>query len=185
MALRDAILVALLDGEASGYDLAKAFDMSVANFWMATPQQLYRELERMQAAGLIEARLIEQDRRPNKHLFSLTDAGREQLRRFTATPTKPGAIREDLMVAIQALDAGDAAAVRDAVVARIALAQDKLAHYERRQAELLDGRSEAQFLAEAPRIGPYLNLLRGVSFERENLAWFRRVIAVIDRRRAG
>ena len=29
------------------------------------------------------------------------------------------------------------------------------------------------------------NLLRGVSFERENLAWFRRVIAVIDRRRAG
>ena len=115
MALRDAILAALLDGEASGYDLAKAFDTSVANFWMATPQQLYRELERMQAAGLIEARLIEQDRRPNKHLFSLTDAGREQLRRFTATPTKPGAIREDLMVAIQALDAGDAAAVRDAV----------------------------------------------------------------------
>ena len=89
------------------------------------------------------------------------------------------------MVAIQALDAGDAAAVRDAVVARIALAEDKLAHYERRQDELLGGRSEAQFLAEAPRIGPYLNLLRGVSFERENLAWFRRVIAVIDRRRAG
>ena len=44
MSLRDAVLVALLEGESSGYDLAKDFDASVANFWMATPQQLYREL---------------------------------------------------------------------------------------------------------------------------------------------
>ena len=47
MALRDAVLAALLDSEASGYDLAKSFDGSVANYWMATPQQLYRELERL------------------------------------------------------------------------------------------------------------------------------------------
>ena len=37
-------MAALLEGEASGYDLAKVFDASVANFWPATPQQLYREL---------------------------------------------------------------------------------------------------------------------------------------------
>ncbi|MCV7192690.1 PadR family transcriptional regulator [Mycolicibacterium brumae] len=184
MALRDAILAALLDGEASGYDLAKDFDSSVANFWMATPQQLYRELERMASDGLIAARLVEQDRRPNKHLFSLTDAGREQLRRFTAATPKPGAIREDLLVAVQAIDVGDAAAVREALIARIGLAEAKLAHYERRQAELLDGRNEEQFLAGAARVGPYLNLIRGLSFERENLAWCRRVIAVIDRERA-
>ena len=47
MSLRDAVLAALLEGESSGYDLAKAFDASVANFWMATPQQLYRELDRL------------------------------------------------------------------------------------------------------------------------------------------
>ena len=40
-------MAALLEGEASGYDLAKGFDASVANFWAATPQQLYRELDRM------------------------------------------------------------------------------------------------------------------------------------------
>lgn len=37
MALRNAVMAALLEGAASGYDLAKAFDASVANFWMATP----------------------------------------------------------------------------------------------------------------------------------------------------
>lgn len=51
MALRDAVLAALLEGEASGYDLAKRFDRSVANFWTATPQQLYRELDRLAADG--------------------------------------------------------------------------------------------------------------------------------------
>lgn len=63
MPLRNAVLAALLEGEASGYDLAKGFDASVANFWMSTPQQLYKELEKMAADGLIETR-VEQERRP-------------------------------------------------------------------------------------------------------------------------
>ena len=54
MALRHAVLAALLEGEASGYQLAKRFDVSVANFWSATPQQLYRELERMESLSATE-----------------------------------------------------------------------------------------------------------------------------------
>ena len=60
MSLRDAVLAALLEGESSGYDLAKSFDASVANFWMATPQQLYRELDRLAEQGLIQARFVHQ-----------------------------------------------------------------------------------------------------------------------------
>ena len=88
MSLRDAVLAALLEGESSGYDLAKDFDASVANFWMATPQQLYRELERLAEQGLIQARIVEQERRPNKRMFSLTEAGYEEIRQFTATPAE-------------------------------------------------------------------------------------------------
>ncbi len=131
MALRDAVLAALLDGEASGYDLAKGFDASVANFWMATPQQLYRELDRMAAEGLIAARLIEQDRRPNKRLYSLTDQGRQALLEYTALPPKPGAIREDLLVQVQAVDTGNIEAVRDALAERRQWAAAKLARYHR------------------------------------------------------
>ena len=40
MALKHAVLAALLEGEASGYELSKRFDVSVANFWPATPQQM-------------------------------------------------------------------------------------------------------------------------------------------------
>ncbi|MGV7942656.1 PadR family transcriptional regulator, partial [Mycobacterium kansasii] len=65
MALRHAIESTLLVlGEASGYDLSKEFDGARANFWVATPQQLYRELERMESDGAIVARTVEQEKRP-------------------------------------------------------------------------------------------------------------------------
>ncbi|WP_330256468.1 PadR family transcriptional regulator [Nocardia sp. NBC_00565] len=182
MALRNAVLAALLEGEASGYDLAKGFDASVANFWMATPQQLYRELDRMTAAGLLAARLVEQERRPNKRLYSLTAAGRDALRAFTVEPSKPTAIRDELLVKVSALDSGDAAAVRAAIAERAEWATAKLARYERLRARLLDGRTEDDFLADAGRVGPYLTLLRGISFEQENLRWAELALKVIDGR---
>ena len=57
------------------------FDVSTANYWSATPQQLYRELERLEGEGLLDARVVEQQRRPNKRVFTLTDAGRAEVRR--------------------------------------------------------------------------------------------------------
>ncbi|MFD8720973.1 PadR family transcriptional regulator [Streptomyces sp. NPDC059629] len=172
MALRNAVMAALLEGEASGYDLAKGFDATVANFWTATPQQLYRELDRMEADGLVCARVVEQERRPNKRLFSLTDAGRAAVRAHTAEPPgRPAVVRDELLVKVQCADAGDIEAVRTAVAERMEWAAAKLARYERIRQRLLAGRSEEAYFAEADRIGPYLTLLRGMSFERENLQW--------------
>ncbi|WP_181723047.1 MULTISPECIES: PadR family transcriptional regulator [Nocardia] len=182
MALRNAVLAALLDGEASGYDLAKSFDASVANFWMATPQQLYKELERMAADGLIETRVVQQERRPNKRLHTITPAGRAALREFIAAQARPTAIRDEMMVKVQGMDVEDAPAVRAAVAERMQWSKAKLARYERLRTRLLDGRSEQAYLAEAERIGPYLTLLRGISFEQENIRWAEFALAVIDRR---
>ncbi|MEW2397937.1 PadR family transcriptional regulator [Streptomyces sp. NPDC046862] len=183
MALRNAVMAALLEGEASGYDLAKGFDATVANFWMSTPQQLYRELERMEAEGLVTARVVEQERRPNKRLFSLTAAGREAVRAYTAEPLgRPAVIRDELLVKVQCLDAGDREAVRTAITERMEWATAKLARYERLRQRLLDGRSEEAYFAEAARIGPYLTLLRGMSFERENLRWGDMALRMLDQR---
>ncbi|WP_318306934.1 PadR family transcriptional regulator [Amycolatopsis solani] len=184
MALRHALMAALLEGEASGYDLAKGFDASVANFWAATPQQLYRELDRMAADGLVSARVVHQERRPDKRLFSLTEEGYRSLHEFTARPPRPGVIRDELMVQVQALDVGDEAAVRTALEERMARAEAKIARYERLRARLLDGRFEDDYLAEAARIGPYLTLMRGLAFEHENLRWCDQSLKILQRRAA-
>ncbi|UAK31546.1 PadR family transcriptional regulator [Nocardia asteroides] len=182
MALRNAVLAALLEGEASGYDLAKGFDATVANFWMATPQQLYKELERMAADGLIETRVVQQERRPNKRLHAITAAGRAALHEFVRAPAKPTAIRDEMMVKVQGMDVEDAPAVRAAVADKLEWSKAKLARYERLRSRLLNGRSEQAYLVEAERVGPYLTLLRGISFEQENIRWAEFALAVIDRR---
>ncbi|MBY4207009.1 MULTISPECIES: PadR family transcriptional regulator [Nocardiaceae] len=182
MSLRDAVLAALVDGEMSGYDLSKAFDATVANFWTATPQQLYRELDRMDRDEVISARLVEQDGRPNKRLFSLTDKGRAALRQVSHRQPKLPAIRDEHLVAIHALEAGDLEPMTDAIRERMQLSRDKLARYDRMAHRLLDGRTETEFLATADRIGPYLTLMRGRMFEEESLRWGARVLEVLDTR---
>ncbi|ONI84589.1 PadR family transcriptional regulator [Saccharothrix sp. ALI-22-I] len=182
MALRHAILAALLDGEASGYDLAKGFDASVANFWAATAQQLYRELEKIESQGLVSARIVEQQRRPNKRLFSLTEAGRAELHAYTTRRPKPTAVRDELMVQVQALEAGDPEAVRDAVRDKLEAAETKLKRYERLRDNMLVGRTEAEFLAAADPVGPYLTLARGIAFEQENIRWCEFALDVLARR---
>ncbi|MFD7861973.1 PadR family transcriptional regulator [Streptomyces sp. NPDC057682] len=184
MSLKYAVLAALLEGEASGYDLAKVFDVSVANFWSATPQQLYRELDRLAEGGLISARVVEQERRPNKRVFTLTGAGRGDLAAFTSRAPRPTAIRDELMVMTQALDGGDPEAVRASIGERMEWSRAKLARYDRLRERLLDGRDEETYLAGADRVGPYLTLMRGRAFEQENLRWGERALAVLERRAA-
>jgi DNA-binding PadR family transcriptional regulator len=188
MALRNAVMAALLEGEASGYDLAKGFEASVANFWMATPQQLYRELERMAGEGLVSARVVQQERRPNKRLFSLTEAGREVLRAYVSEgPAKPLAIRDELMVKVQCVDIGDTdgiEAVRAAVAERVERATAKLARYQRMRERMLAGRTEDEYLATAERVGPYLTLQGGMALERANLQWGETVLKRLEQRAA-
>ncbi|MFB7942307.1 PadR family transcriptional regulator [Streptomyces sp. NPDC056049] len=182
MSLKHAVLAALLEGEASGYDLAKIFDVSVANFWAATPQQLYRELDRLSEAGLITARVVEQERRPNKRMFSLTPEGHRDLGAFTSTSPRPLAVRDELMVQVQACDGGDTEAVRGFVAGRMDVSREKLARYDRLREWLLEGRDEETYLRESERVGPYLTLMRGRLLEEENLRWSERVLAVLDAR---
>ncbi|MEU1178554.1 PadR family transcriptional regulator [Streptomyces sp. NPDC005820] len=185
MSLKYAVLASLLEGEASGYELAKLFDVSFANFWSSTPQQLYRELERLAQDGLIEARVVQQERRPNKRMFTLTEAGRTDLDAFAATaPRRPTAIRDELLIKIQAVDGVDPGAGLALIEERLGWARAKLARYRRVRERLLAGRTEDEYLAGTDRIGPYLTLMAGIGFEEENIRWCERATVLIGRRAA-
>ncbi len=184
MSLRYAVLASLLDGEASGYDLKKRMDISVGNFWHANPSQIYAELARLEAEGLIGAKEVPQKRRPTKRLFSLTDAGRTELSDFTRLPASPAAIKDDLLVKIHAADVGDMEAVAAAIDERRRQAEIRLGVFESLSREFLRGRNEETFLRQARRIGPYLNLRRAREFERENIRWYRWAADALRRRQS-
>jgi DNA-binding PadR family transcriptional regulator len=184
MTLRHAVLAALLDGEYSGYQLAKVFDVSVANFWYAVPQQLYAELARLEKDGLVKGRRVVQHDRPNKRLFRVTDAGIAELTTFAATPAKPSAIREDLLVMVQAVDHLDAEPVIAQLEERATAAAAKVAIFDRALRHLRGDVDEDMYLRESDRIGPYLTCLRGRTFEQENREWCERAAELLRVRAA-
>ncbi|MBB6171698.1 DNA-binding PadR family transcriptional regulator [Nocardiopsis mwathae] len=184
MALRHAILAALLDEELSGYQLAKAFDTGVANFWHALPQQLYAELAKLEKEGLISGREVVQDTRPNKRLFQVTDAGLAELDRFAADTAKPSFIRDDLLVKVQAADHVDTGALIAQLTERAAFAEAKIRLFDALAQKMRGDLGEEEFLRDGERIGPYLTCMRGLDFERGNRDWCRRAVAVLRERQA-
>ncbi|SDW59988.1 DNA-binding transcriptional regulator, PadR family [Amycolatopsis xylanica] len=179
MALRHAVLAALLSGEYSGYQLAKAFDVGVANFWYAQPQQLYLELTKLEKDGLISGRQVVQEARPNKRLFTVTEAGKVELARFATADCKPSFIRDDLLVKVQAVDHIDAAPVIAQLDDRAAAAAAKIEFLDRLLRQLRGDLDEETFLRRGEPLGPYLTCLRGRQFEQEHHTWCVRAATVL------
>ncbi|EFL18109.1 PadR family transcriptional regulator [Streptomyces sp. C] len=182
MALRHAVLAALLDGEYSGYQLAKAFDISVANFWHASPQQLYAELARLEADGLVAGREVVQESRPNKRVFRVTDTGRAELERFAGAASKPSSIRDDLLVKVQSADRIGTAPVVEQLLERAAAAEAKIEMLRGLLRDMRGELGEEEFLLRGERIGGYLTCLRGVAFEEGHRDWCLRTADVLGKR---
>ena len=77
--LKHGILGLLSYGDQTGYELMGVFRDSLSYFWTAQTSQIYRELKTLKDKGLVDSRTQEQDGRPNKNVFSITQAGRQEL----------------------------------------------------------------------------------------------------------
>ena len=75
-------LLAIEEGEHSGYDLLKRVAKAIGFVWSPARSQLYAVLPRLVAAGLATSRRVRQDTRPDKELYAITAAGREAVRRW-------------------------------------------------------------------------------------------------------
>lgn len=79
MSLKHGLLGFLSEQEMSGYDLEKMFSSSVGYFWSAKISQVYRDLHAMENAGWVQSSDFIQTGRPNKKIFKITDAGKQEL----------------------------------------------------------------------------------------------------------
>ena len=86
MPLSHAILGFLEYKPMSGYDLKKFIDQSIAHFWSATQSHIYKALENLEKDGMVESQVIQQERKPNRKQYQITEAGRAELRHWVSTP---------------------------------------------------------------------------------------------------
>jgi DNA-binding PadR family transcriptional regulator len=182
MALRQAVLATLLDGPATGYELAKLFDAAIAHYWHATAPQLYQELSRLEQDGFVSAAHVTQHDRPNKRVMTITDAGRAELERFAGESSKPPAFKNDVLVKVRTADVVATDPLLTGLRDSLDQCRRKLDSYLLMEHRMLKGRSHDEYVATARRVGPYLTLRRGIRYEQENVAWLVDAIDVITRR---
>ena len=99
MSLPHAILGFLREQPLTGYDLkTQCFDVSVSNFWPADQAQIYRTLDRLEEQGWATSAVEIQRERPNRKVYSITEAGRAELARWLAAPQPLPVHREPFLV---------------------------------------------------------------------------------------
>jgi PadR family transcriptional regulator, regulatory protein AphA len=99
VALDLAILGFLSERPRSGYDLKRrCFEGALRTFWTADQAQIYRTLDRLRAEGLAKSRRRRQAARPDRHVFELTDRGRQALSERAGDLTPSPALRNAFLV---------------------------------------------------------------------------------------
>jgi DNA-binding PadR family transcriptional regulator len=182
MALPHAILVSLCEQSGSGYELAHRFDRSIGYFWGATHQQIYRTLRAMEHDGWVSATLVVQRGRPDKKVYTVSEAGRAELARWIAEPLtgRGGALSDnrtrDVAVKLRGAAYGDTAALHTQIIALRA-----------ERAQLLDayrGFGKRQFpdpsALNGSALHQYLVLRGGIRAEESTIDWLDEVTSALQ-----
>jgi DNA-binding PadR family transcriptional regulator len=157
----------------TGWQLHETVRASVGAFWNVTRSQIYVELERLAAAGLVEALGEAGPRRQRAH--RITDAGRaafaEWIATLAAAPARPDQLRSPLTLLVFFGERVPPKLLRRALGEHRLLRERRLDQLEAMQAALGSG--------DRGRL-PSAVLRRGVALHRLHVEWIDDVLAALD-----
>jgi DNA-binding PadR family transcriptional regulator len=172
VSLRIAALGLLAQRPGSGYDLLKRFEKSMANVWPATQSQLYGELNKLAAAGLIEVSDV--GARGRKE-YRVTDAGRAELVRWITNPQDDPPHRSPELLRVFLLGEVPPEQARKYVAAFAEHSEAELARLQRLDASISWGDDEGAFYGRAA-------LEYGLRLEAMQAGWAQWLVGAIDGR---
>ncbi|GAA2269033.1 MULTISPECIES: PadR family transcriptional regulator [Kitasatospora] len=175
MSLPHAILTALLEKPSSGLELTRRFDKSIGFFWPATHQQIYRELGRLEEAGLIRELPQQQPARGGRKEYEVLPEGRDALVAWVGESQDPRPVRDALVLRLRA------AAVVGTAGAGSGLGDELLRHRELHRRQLAEYREIAQrdfaSVADERARLQHLVLQAGIGLETFWLDWLDQALA--------
>jgi PadR family transcriptional regulator AphA len=189
VSLRHALLGVIKDKPLTGYDLVRHFQGTVGFVWSAPQSQIYPELRRMEAAGLIQAQVAPRGQRAQKRIYSVTDAGMAELRRWATDFMPMPAQRDPLILKAAFFDLAPVDSVREQLRAHIAQYQWRMEQWQARADAIGERRAELVevWLARQPVeqhegiLQLKIHALEGlISRARSEIAWARQGLALCD-----
>lgn len=98
MDVKTLCLGVLTMGEASGYEIKKVFEDSFSHFYVAGYGSIYPALAELTRLGHVTCSDIEQEKRPAKKVYRLTDAGLQAFREALESTYPNHRVRSDFMM---------------------------------------------------------------------------------------
>ena len=94
--MRHALLALLSKEPAHGYELKQAVETEFGELWPpVNVGQIYKTLGRLEADGLVRSSSVAQATRPDKKVFELTAAGRDELAVWIDQPAPAVRVKDE------------------------------------------------------------------------------------------
>ncbi|MFL5898629.1 MAG: PadR family transcriptional regulator [Solirubrobacterales bacterium] len=98
------LMAMIRDGYDTGYGIKRFIERAASFFWSVSYGQIYPELRRLESAGMIRGRDVTENGRRRRE-YSLTAAGKGELRRWLADPAEPAMwMRNEGMLRLMLVD---------------------------------------------------------------------------------
>ncbi len=176
-------------GPLSGYDLKRLFDHILAPMWGAAHSQIYNELRRMKELTWVEMLREEQETRPDRKVYHITQVGREALAAWQQTAPSTLQLRDELLLKVLfgsfAPTSGLADNLREAIVQH----EQRLLTYRQNAQQLpVQGMSfqpsgRPNPYATQGEEDPYFALITrfAIDFEKMNLTWLHETLDFLQK----
>ena len=100
MSLPHAILGLINYTPLTGYDLKTAFNASINMFWNASLPQIYRTLHQMEKNEWVLSSIEQQEGKPNRKIYKITDKGKKELREWLGGPLEIYQTKDQMMIKV-------------------------------------------------------------------------------------
>ncbi|MEV7389184.1 helix-turn-helix transcriptional regulator [Streptomyces sp. NPDC091215] len=153
MSLRLALLALLAARPMTGFDAMRQFDASVGYLWHAPHTQIYPELRKLESTGLVQREEIPRGEHAKKRRYSLTEAGRDQLRAWLDEVEEPRRERDPQRLRAAYFEWASPQVARAQLEAHARFHEEALASYEKQRDDIL-ARRVPLLLARLERTPP-------------------------------
>jgi len=175
-----ALLGLLAREPFSGYELAQKMKAPISFFWHAKHSQIYPELAKLEAQGLVNHERVEQQEHPDKKVYTITPAGRDALRQWVTAPMEVPHARDELILRAYSLWLADPQEASLLFRTHEQRHVEQLRRYEAVQQKIMEEAGALQQQVDSPDFSSYATLALGIGYERLYSEWCRWVAEQLE-----
>ncbi|VDG20887.1 PadR family transcriptional regulator [Lactobacillus paraplantarum] [Lactiplantibacillus mudanjiangensis] len=173
------IILGLLNQQPlTGYDLTKAFDTEIGEFWQAQHSQIYPQLKRLEEQGYITHEITISGEKLEKKLYHITAIGQTLLGSWISDGTPDlTATKDEFILKLYFIQTNRDPRLKAMVQEQLQLHTDKLTHLQQRLATVFPTKA-----SQTANYGHYLILQHALGREDYYVNWLNQTLSALPKR---